>query len=354
MKHLASSRESNSTSPTPISEGTSLHATPDGQLQKTAVEHLVTLVMNHDHVAQSFSELNNSKEFSTMKTIRDYLLVVAGVGSLSLTLASTTLGQPVADKKMMPLKVQEANTNVEKSSVDLQLLGLFETLDTLGFTPDDVTYSPEKNHLFISSTTGGSTPGVFEVTLDGQLVRQLSFPGGLNLTGSLGFSIARVLTGPKNGHVFLAEFNSTPTVRVQEFDSELHFVADFVLVGSVWPGDSMAYNRFRQSLVIGDDGSGELSEVTTDGQFLRRFSVPATTGVTFNPITGTFFGVNWGNLFLYEFTMTGTLVRTFDLASFGLKHPVGVAFGGGKLFVADEGDPSNTEGLIYIFRSPTR
>jgi hypothetical protein len=55
MEQLANSRESNSASPTPIVEEASLHATPDGQLQKTAIEQLVALIIiNQDRVAQGF------------------------------------------------------------------------------------------------------------------------------------------------------------------------------------------------------------------------------------------------------------------------------------------------------------
>jgi hypothetical protein len=238
----------------------------------------------------------------------------------------------------------------------LELVGSFETLGSLGFTPDDVVYWPERNHLLISSA---SPPwnGLFEVTLDGQLVQDRSFADVPDLTGAIGFSLARVTTGPRRGHFFLAEQTATPSVRVHEFDAEFNHVGYFPFTGTGGPGDGITYNQLARTLVIGEDGGATdyLSEVTLDGVLLRRLAVPRTpSGLTFCPATGTYFLVDCGGPTLFEFTVGGVLVREFDMSTHGVGQPVGVACGGGRLFVADEIDPANTGGVVWIFRVPTR
>lgn len=84
----------------------------------------------------------------------------------------------------------------------LQFLGSFETLQHLGFTPEDICYSPQQAHLFIAAAAeGGGARGVFEVTLDGELVRSYALP--VLEGGYLGFGIDRVSSGPKVGHFFM-------------------------------------------------------------------------------------------------------------------------------------------------------
>jgi len=241
----------------------------------------------------------------------------------------------------------------EEQGTDLELVGSFETLDRLGFSPDDVVYWPDNDHLFISSA-GANMGGLYEVTLDGQLVGSYSFPQVPYLTGVLGFSVAKVTTGPRRGHFFLVEWNATTNVNVYEFDSNFNYVRYFPLIDTTPPGDSIAYNPFTNTLIVGHGGWVDFLEVSLDGEFIQRFQPTShTDGLTFCSITGTYFGVHHMSLTLNEYTMNGTLVRTFDLSAFGVKNPVGIASARDLLFVADEGpEPTVQLGVIYIFRVP--
>jgi hypothetical protein len=233
----------------------------------------------------------------------------------------------------------------------LEFLGSFETLQSLGFTPDDVTYSPQGARLMIaaSSDSGVGARGVFEVTQDGRLVD--SFPLPELTTGLLGFSIERVSSGPKVGHFFMVEFNGLPTVNVFEFDPNFAVINSFRVTGSASPGDAIAFNPVTRHLVIADGGSNELIEVTTSGELVRIIRTPHANGLTFNHETGTYFVASGG---LAEMSTDGQLLREFDLTAFGVENAVGIAYGQGKLFIADEGNPPNSRGAIYVFRSPNR
>lgn len=234
-------------------------------------------------------------------------------------------------------------------SHQLEFLSSFETLESLGFTPDGVTYSPQGARLMIvaSADSGVGARGVFEVTQDGMLVD--SFPQENVL-----FGVTRVTSGPKVNHFFMPEYNGLPTITVFEYDPSFNVVNSFSLTGSASPGDGIAFNHHTQRLVVADGGSNELIEVTTTGDFVRI--IPLTrhvVGMTFNQTTGTYFTV--GNGFVVEELSTdGELLHSYDLSAFGVKSAVGIASGQSKLFIADEGDPPNTSGTIFIFRSPRR
>ncbi len=48
------------------------------------------------------------------------------------------------------------------------------------------------------------------------------------------------------------------------------------------------------------------------------------------------------------------MLRSFDLYQYGIERPVGIGYGQGKLFIADEVSVPNTGGYIWIFKSPTK
>jgi len=242
--------------------------------------------------------------------------------------------------------------DAEKSDRDtLVVLGKFETCQSLGFSPDGVTYSPRKSRLFI--TAAGSDycngTGIFELSLDGELIKQIHFPSGYGL----GYSITRASSGPKNGHFFLVEFNNTPTVRVVEFDSCCEMVNEFLFTGGEHPGDGIAFNHKTKNLAILDAEYG-VFEVTTSGELVQFFPTPCSAGITYNKKTGTYFGLKHEPEILYEFTTYGEMLRSFDLSQYGVEQPVGIGYGQGKLFIADEIDFPNTGGYIWIFKSPKR
>lgn len=240
---------------------------------------------------------------------------------------------------------------------ELRLLSSFETLQALGFTPDGVTYSPRGAELYISASAddGTGTQGVYQVTQDGELIRHITLPPPTPENGLIGFSITRATSGPKVGHFYMSSYNGLPTVNVFEFDRDFTLIGSFPVTGSASPGDGIAFNHLTRNLIVVDGGGNELIEVTTSGDHVRTIPLPFAhvVGLTFDVATGSYFGVDLGGV-LKELSSDGDLLRTVDLTAFGVKNPVGIGAGQGRLFIADEGDPSNSAGVIHIFTSPRR
>jgi len=242
----------------------------------------------------------------------------------------------------------------KKPGDTLKYLGKFETLVSFGFTPDDVTYSPEHGgRLFLSAVGTGipyTTPqGVFEVTPKGELIQSFTLPA--KVPGiCLGFSIARISNGPKIGHFFLVNWTEGPQTQVWEFDQEFNVLNQFPLAGSGAPSDALAYNPRTKTLVIVDPGPpSELIEFTKGGKELNSFQIPNTWGITFNEKTGTYFSVY--RTIINEISASGILLNSYDLSQFGIVGAVGIAYGEGKLYIADTGDnPPYSVGLVHIMQ----
>ena len=257
---------------------------------------------------------------------------------------------------LMRIAIAAALTTLPLSlpaQAELELLYSFETLESLGFTPDDVAFNPARGTLFIASAADSvvhpSTQGVYEVTQDGVLLQHIATPPGV----LLGFSITRATSGPKVGHYFMAEFNGLPSVRIFEFDRDFVPVNEFSATGVASPGDGIAFNHVTRALMLVDGGSGDMIELTTSGDPIRTISTGHVAGLTFNQPTGTYLGVNSGGA-MTEFSPDGEVLRHIDLTVYGVKNSVGIASGQGKIFIADEDDPPNTGGAIHVFRSPRR
>lgn len=236
-----------------------------------------------------------------------------------------------------------------KSDKALEYLGNFETLVSLGFTPDDVTYSPQHGGTLFISAVGddGTQQRVFKVSTEGELIQSFYILPGL------GYSIARVDNGPNNGHFFLIKYTGLPETQVYEYDDNFNLLNQFAMVGSQNLGDDLAYNSKTKSFLSVDgawETGGFAVEFSTEGEVLSRFPAPIITGLTFNDKTGTYFGVTLNRMI--EFSTSGITIKTYDLTPFGISGAVGVAYGNKKFYIADEGRDSevNTIGIIHILK----
>jgi hypothetical protein len=229
-----------------------------------------------------------------------------------------------------------------------------------GVSPDGVAYDPKGGHLLV---VNGATLEV--LSLDGELLASRSFAAQAPYVGC---DIVRVTNGPQAGHFLVTGFSDTGNPIEGDIEAELEILEldrNLEPVGVMHvtvpyggdPGDGVAYNPFRRSLLITDQWANALHEVTVDGVFVR--TIPYTfccahAGIAYNPSTGTYWGVNHGGASLDELDGAGNLLRTFDLTPFGVQQPVGIGFGQGKMFIADELAPpdTNTGGFIHTFMSP--
>ena len=268
---------------------------------------------------------------------------------------------PLVVTALVALAVTATAPAVAGASDSLTPLGSFDTYNDpgLGFSPDDVTYSPVDGHLFISAA--GAEPAVFETTLAGELVAKYAgLPGGF---GSLGYSLTQATTGPAEEHFFMASYTDKAEVSVLEFDAGWSLVGHFLFMGACdpGPGDGIAYNPVSETLLISDMRYGDCApgsqifEVTMQGEPVGSFSAwpcEDVAGIAFNPPTQTYLAVCFGQNTLQEFSMDGEPLRSWDLGAYGVSQPVGIAAGEGKVFIADEIGWPISGGLIYTFESP--
>lgn len=282
---------------------------------------------------------------SNALTISVVTAILVGCDGLAPT-AVGTQGASDSDRAAEPAAKPKAKA--------LEYLGSFETLNRLGFTPDDICYSPQEAHLFIGAAADGvGARGVFELTVDGDLVASYALPDPEG--GYLGFGIDRVNSGPKVGHFFLPEYNGTPQVGLYEFDRSFSLLAIYPVVGKIQPGDGIAYNERTRTLFVLDAGFVEwgerpstMIEVTTNGDMVGTVSIPHVNGFTFNQQTGTYFGVQ--SNYMVEFSQSGEPLAWYDMPSMGIGGGVGITSGQGKLFIADECDPANSGGRVHILK----
>lgn len=282
------------------------------------------------------------------------LMMLAVLGCAGNATAPPRQDGALGSGRLGESQVFESNAWASSVSTELRLLYRFETLESLGFSPDGITYSPPRAHLFISSAPAptANETGIFEVTLDGELVDHIKVE---DLGTGYGlFSVTRATSGPDVNHFFLSEVTWTPTTLVHEYDSNWNWLATFMVTSpnaDARPGDGIAFNHITGNLVVCEEVNSELFEVTTTGELVASYSGIPSQGITFNIPTGTYFGVDVAGR-LREISVTGEILREYDLTTYGIGQPVGIASGQGKLFVADEVDGLNSGGYVYVFDSP--
>jgi hypothetical protein len=244
---------------------------------------------------------------------------------------------------------QSAQTAPSEASKKLVLLHYFETGTDL--SPDDLVFSPANGGRLIN--VGVAPSMLSEWTIDGELVGQYQGLGGN--------SIARSTRGPNMGHLFQA---GGEPLGIFEYAEDFAFIRHCLVPveppsALSHPGDALAFNHHRSTFLVSDLSANLIHEVDcrADGTFVRSFApsgFSAPAGMTFDVSSGTYFGVLHMENALVQFDDTGTLIRWFDLAQYGVQKPVGVTVGQGKLFIADElsDDRHDITGFIYVFLKP--
>ncbi len=246
---------------------------------------------------------------------------------------------------------------------ELSLLFTFRT-EPYGFTPDDVTFSPRGGDLLFIASGDWSPPcdtaqqpgrGIYRLTVTGRLVESIPLPAEIADIWGVGYGITIATNGREVGNVYLTDYTGTPDMGVAVLGKDFDFLGEFRMTGTAWPGDAIAYNPTQKTLWVPDVGGGNIVEIGLDGTPIAgpfRTSC-AITGLTYNVVTQTFFGVCAWDHKLLEIDSSGVELRSFDLVGYGIEQPVGVAAGHDMLFIADEGD-CNNQGIVWVFRSPKK
>lgn len=235
---------------------------------------------------------------------------------------------------------------------ELVYLYSFET--GTGFSPDDVAFSAAGGPQLVIVSAGPA--GLFEMTVRGEMGDQYPALGANSITMST--------RGPGKGHYFQA-WGGGGTIAIYEYAEDFMFVRSCAVslegVPHGYPGDAVAFNHYRSTLLVSDLPANLIHEVDCqgDGAFVRSitpvgFAAPA--GLTFDVSTGTYYGVLHMECALVQFDDTGALIRWIDLRPYGVQKPIGVTLGQGKMFIADElvGDLHDKTGFIHVFKEPAR
>jgi hypothetical protein len=295
-----------------------------------------------------------------MEVAMKYLMILSFLLVFALLVGCDKLSEPSAPTPGPATNHGFSDTQGLAKKTGLKYLGNFETLAAMGFVPHNLTYSPKKAHLFIiSSPLPHSNQGIYEVTREGILLRHIPFddldsqlPAGEHY---FGWSIGCATSGPKVGHFFLGEVHSNPTL-IHEFDAHWNWVNSFSLTSPYndsHPGEGIGFNHISKTLLIGQEPYPGILEVSTTGEFKRELkNLWGGNGICYAISNRTYFCTDFHGGTLGEFSTEGNLLRTWDLRPYGVKQPIGIAWGQDRLFIADMIDDYSSGGYIHVFKCP--
>ena len=210
---------------------------------------------------------------------------------------------------------------------------------TLAEDPDALAFNPDTGTLFVA--IGHATNSkVYEVTTSGTILQQ--WQSGYSLITGLAFlPNGNLLLGTRQSGDNVVEFTTdgTPVPGGVSFNSVSFGAGDI--------GD-ITYNPFTGTIFIVSDDFRRVFEVALNGTFLRSFSTHTLTvvgstepfslkdpeGLTYNPLNGNLwitsdfdnrFGQAPGSGTVYEVTLDGVLLASFDFRPTGFGDAEGIA-----------------------------
>jgi DNA-binding beta-propeller fold protein YncE len=240
-----------------------------------------------------------------------------------------------------------------------QELTLDEIYDTTTFgssDPSGLSFFPDKGNLLLSDSEIEETPyftgdNLFELT------PSISVS---NTYSTLNFSRepTGVVFNTVTGTLFITDDNQDKVFEVNPLAPE-NVVSSFstLSLGCNDP-EGITFDPDTGNLFIADGTAATVFEVTTSGLLESSFAVPNQIndpeGIYFDICSENFFIVQGGgDEFIFEVTINGLLVNTFDLRPFGVSTPKGITFAPSNdtdisyIFVADYGNDEINDGRIF-------
>ena len=223
---------------------------------------------------------------------------------------------------------------LQAQALSLSFVSAFDFED-----PDGVAFDPMSGNLFVVSGAPDST--VTEVTTTGGVVSSFPTTGFPGVQGiSINPGIVNTLLVPSQDDIDSA---------VGEFTKAGVFVPSppgigFPIGGISEDADGIIFHTPRNSIFTADDADEAIYEFSTAGVLLNTiltemidpdFDEPH--GITFDPLTGNLLVVDDGTSSLFELTPTGGFVMKTDLLALsGFDDPEGVTIdrANNKLYVA--------------------
>ena len=288
------------------------------------------------------------------------------------------------------LEFSFTHPKVEAAEAISYVSSLIRTTDMAALSPpspdpDGLAYVPSSNTLMVSDseveeTVNGKThfagANVWELTLTGSVARTANISTVAPTLVPMSDEPSGVAWSSLSGHFFFTDDRSLMVW-------DLNPGADG-LVGSVddtWTGfdtmaagigdpEGIAYDEWNNRLWVVDGTNREIYQFTVAGSLLGQFDV-ATFGVTdpesveFNPESGTLFVLSSNtNPVIIEITLSGTLLQTIDVSANNALAPAGLAYapasdgsGTRHFYIVDRGidnniDPKIIDGKMYEMSAP--
>lgn len=206
--------------------------------------------------------------------------------------------------------------------------------------PGGVCYDPDLDHLWIVTD---STNEVREYTRDGTFVGM--WDGSLaGLEWPIGIDYA-----PSTQHLWICdEFNPEQVVECTKTGTP---VSSFSVDADMQDAVGLAYNPDNDHLYVADDNANEVVEWTTSGTFVARWSTAPdgdSDAICCLGSANTLLLGDDNGATVYEFTLDGTLLNTYDMSALlGIQGVEGLSYDPltGNVFLGDS--TSGAGRIIY-------
>ena len=268
---------------------------------------------------------------------------------------------------------------------------LVKTLDTSKITPpspdpDGLVYLPLNQTLLMSDSeveeivngiTHFAGANIWELTLNGSVVRTANISPVEPTVVPMTDEPTGVTWDSANGHFFISDDNAYMVWNLDPGVDGLIGTADdswtsfdTLSSGSADPED-VTYDSWNNQLYLVDGDNQEIYQFTVTGSLVRHFDVATygvmdPEGVVFNPDSGTLFILsNSGNPIIIETTLSGSLLQTIDVSANNALAPAGIAYapasdgsGVNHFYIVDRGidnniDPNIIDGKMYEMSAPS-
>jgi len=247
---------------------------------------------------------------------------------------------------------------------------LVNTTDTSLFTPPapdtaGITFLTNENRLLISDSEVNEMPiftgkNLFEITYGGTLINTASTISYSDEPTGLSFN-------PENNHIFISDDNAR---RINELDpgsDGKYGTSDdkisYFSTNSFGSGDPEGVAYGNGYLFIADGVGSKVFQTTLTGNLVKSFDLRQhglndPEGITYNPDNNSLFVVDRSTKGVIEVTTNGELLTKIDISAANSTSPAGIVYAPASnsnsknLYVVERGvdndsDPNENDGKVY-------
>lgn len=265
-------------------------------------------------------------------------------------------------------------TKGEVKAVSTVKAALINTIDTSLFYPPapdtaGIAFLTNENKLLISDSEVNEMPifagvNLFEITYNGTLTNTASTTSYSNEPTGLSYN-------PNNNHLFVSDDNSRRIFEVDPGTDGRYGTSDdkisYFSTSSFGSSDPEGVAYGNGNLYIADGVGKKVFQTTLTGNLIKSFDLGQhglndPEGITYNPDNGSLFVVDRSTKGVIETTTDGVLIQKIDISSANSVSPAGIVYAltsnsndnpnSKNLYVVDRGvdndsDPNENDGKVY-------